>query len=41
MNITKIKEAIAEGYFDKAFLELYGNGADLAKMLEDLNKIEG
>ena len=34
MNITKIKEAIAEGYFDKAFLELYGNGADLAKIHE-------
>ena len=34
MNITKIKEAIAEGYFDKAFLELYGNGADLAKIYE-------
>ena len=34
MIITKIKEAIAEGYFDKAFLELYGNGADLAKIHE-------
>ncbi len=34
MNITKIKSAIAEGCFDKAFLELYGKDADLAKIHE-------
>ena len=34
MNIIKIKEAIADGYFDKAFTELYGDDADLAKIRE-------